>query len=384
MNILVDDSISASQILSNFDNIIVTSSGSIAVFAGAAIQATSGGTHEMLINGEVLSTGAAPIFLTDNNAVEITIGATGIVSGGLNSTAILGTLQDDFELLNAGQILGNNGVRISTSDGNGFGLITNIGTIAAESTGVQATVNGSGFEVRNAGEIIGETGVLVLSTGNQAVTRIDNTGTITGFEYSVRSSTNTSIVISNSGEMFGDIIFTDGTDRYLGKQGYVDGLVFGGSGRDTLTGGDEDNEFQGGDGNDLLEGGRGDDDLSGDAGTDRLFGGLGDDRLSGGGRNDLLNGGRGNDVLEGGGASDVFVMQRKGNGDDRITDFQDGSDLIALNFLGIADFGELSGSGALSQNSRSVIIDLSLVGGSGSLEIENIDLADLDGSDFLF
>ena len=74
----------------------------------------------------------------------------------------------------------------------------------------------------------------------------------------------------------------------------------------------------GGDGNDTLDGGNGNDSMNGGAGTDTLLGGNG---------LDILNGGAGNDVLSGGNDADQFVFTDLG-GNDRVTDFQRGSDKL--------------------------------------------------------
>ncbi|MBK1841301.1 hypothetical protein JHL17_28240 [Azospirillum sp. YIM B02556] len=55
------------------------------------------------------------------------------------------------------------------------------------------------------------------------------------------------------------------------------GFLFGGSGNDTLIGGDGDDAFYGEAGNDLMIGGDGDDTFHGGAGSDSLIGGMGDD-----------------------------------------------------------------------------------------------------------
>lgn len=384
MDTIIDGAETATQTLTNNDDIIVTRSGYIAVFAGFGITSTSGGSHQMIINGEVLSTAGAPIFVSNSNSIEIAVGATGIVSAGLNTSAINGTLLDDFELVNAGQITGSNGVRVATSDGNGFGLVINTGGIYAEGTGVIGTVNGAGFEVRNSGEIFGTEGIIAASTTADSLMRIVNTGTITGTERSIESANSTRIIVQNSGDIFGTIEFADGNDVYQGHNGFIDGSIFGDAGNDVMRGGAEDNRFFGGTENDLLYGHLGDDFLQGDAGSDFLVGGSGDDTLLGGGRNDRLVGGRGDDSFVGGGAGDEFVMQFNGNGHDRIVDFQDGSDVIDIAALGVANFAALDASGAIRAANGFLVIDFQEVGASGSLRIDNLALSDLDATDFVF
>ncbi len=80
---------------------------------------------------------------------------------------------------------------------------------------------------------------------------------------------------------------------------------------------------------DILIGELGDDVLYGLRGNDYLDGGYGNDTLYGGDGDDLLVGGPGNDVLVGGPGNDTFRYQR-GEGYDRIVDFQPGDHLLFL------------------------------------------------------
>jgi len=116
----------------------------------------------------------------------------------------------------------------------------------------------------------------------------------------------------------------------------------GTGGNDTLTGNAGNDSLNGGSGNDTLIGNAGNDTLIGGNGSDLLFGNAGDDLLDGGNGTDTLRGGLGNDTLTGGNGGDVFVFA-SGEGTDRITDFQLGSDKIGL--TGGLTFGNLSFSG---------------------------------------
>ena len=95
----------------------------------------------------------------------------------------------------------------------------------------------------------------------------------------------------------------------------------------------------------IANGGEGDDQLNGDAANDVLIGGGGQDLLVGNDGRDRLLGQAGDDTLTGGGGRDVFVFTPGGN-NDRITDFEVGSDLIRFNLatfvfddLNISDSG---------------------------------------------
>ncbi|NEY89707.1 S8 family serine peptidase [Tabrizicola oligotrophica] len=78
-----------------------------------------------------------------------------------------------------------------------------------------------------------------------------------------------------------------------------------------------------------LQAGDGADTLFGNVLSNRIFGGRGNDRLAGGKGADLLVGESGGDRLTGGGGADIFEF-RRGFGQDRITDWTDGSDTLRL------------------------------------------------------
>ena len=75
--------------------------------------------------------------------------------------------------------------------------------------------------------------------------------------------------------------------------------VDGGSGIDTITGGDSADRIDGGTGSDVITGGSGPSTIRGDDGNDRVTGGNSGDNVSGGPGTDTLTGGGGNDRLDG-------------------------------------------------------------------------------------
>ena len=157
----------------------------------------------------------------------------------------------------------------------------------------------------------------------------------------------------------------------------------GGRGDDTIyggPGGDESNRdtMDGGPGDDRLFGGRGDDELYGGEGSDTLKGGTGADTLWGGSGDDMLDGGAGADVLDGGIGFDTFIFA-PGHGEDTVTDFRNGRDLIDIKAFGLPGFDDL----AVSPDPGGVIIDLTDHGG-GTILLEGFDSANLDAADFLF
>ena len=82
--------------------------------------------------------------------------------------------------------------------------------------------------------------------------------------------------------------------------------------------------------------------VQGSALDDRLMGSDLPETLQGGGGDDALHDGAGNDLLSGGTGADVFVFDRDGSAD-RVSDFQDGVDLLDL-----SDWGRIYTASALT------------------------------------
>lgn len=166
-----------------------------------------------------------------------------------------------------------------------------------------------------------------------------------------------------------------GNDRVEGGAG--DDNVRGNHGHDTVIGGDGDDILRGDQGRDLLQGGDGNDRLKGGSGRDVLEGGEGDDKLIGNRGHDTLDGGNGRDVYVGGLGDDVFVFHRD-DSLDKIRDFGNGADLIDLSSYELGGFTELLEI-ASERNG-----DTYLRFGAGDiLRIDDVQLTDLDASDFI-
>jgi|GEM_PF-1061895 len=136
--------------------------------------------------------------------------------------------------------------------------------------------------------------------------------------------------------------------------------------------------IEGGANRDILLGGTGNDTLTGNAGEDSLSGGAGNDSLVGGAGYDLIAGGAGTNTLTGGAESDTFVIAPGST--DTITDFDatDPFERIDLRaFSGISGFGDLT----LAQSGNDVVVT---VNNSTSVRLSNVQLAQLDASDFVF
>lgn len=126
---------------------------------------------------------------------------------------------------------------------------------------------------------------------------------------------------------------------------------------------------------DLIVGAAGDDTLGGAGGNDFVEGGSGDDTLSGGTGNDRLVGGLGNDTMTGGGGLDLFVAQANG-GQDTITDFEDGLDLLDLRLF------DRNAALTAINNAQAGSVILSFIDGT-TITLQGIDLADFSLEDVL-
>ncbi len=113
--------------------------------------------------------------------------------------------------------------------------------------------------------------------------------------------------------------------------------LMGGTGDDTIWGGTGAQLLIGDAGQDVIHGGSGAQTLMGGAGSDTLWGGSGLQDLQGGNGNDVLHAGTGNETLSGGAGGDVFALSAS-SGNDVITDFQIGRDIVTMPH----DFGGLT------------------------------------------
>lgn len=118
--------------------------------------------------------------------------------------------------------------------------------------------------------------------------------------------------------------------------------------------------------------------ILGQDGADTLTGGNLADLIYGGAGADNITGGTGNDFLSGGGADgamDTFFFG-VGWGDDTLSDFQNGEDILDLSALG-TNFAALTIT-ALGANNSVVSF------GGNSITLLGMQLADVDASDFVF
>ncbi|MGV3553141.1 hypothetical protein [Rhizobium sp.] len=297
-------------------------------------------------------------FINSNNASDgIHSGAAGahienrgrIESNG--AAAIGGAIWSDVE--NYGLLKGYDGI---SHQGSGS-QISNYGKIDATNYGITEDAGGTKIENGKGGEIIGDVAAIYLMDSGTA--EIINRGILRG-ETAIETGGDVQTV-RNMGKIFGDVLLGSGADVFDSRKGSVKGEVHGGDGDDEYYVGkskikivEEDGGVSGHDEvfstanhklaanvEELTLLGKKDLDGTGNGQMNWLYGNGGDNVLKGGGGSDYLFGRGGNDTLIGGeGARDYFVFDRKGV--DRITDFEDGVDLVIISGVNSqADFDAL-------------------------------------------
>ena len=148
---------------------------------------------------------------------------------------------------------------------------------------------------------------------------------------------------------------------------------------DTVAGGNNYDTLDGGDGNDKVWGGNGRDKVYLGNGNDVFYDNTqndqhGHDTVFGGSGNDTINGGGGNNILTGGTGVDSFKFNAsQSHGTNVITDFVRGTDILEMSGLTFSDLNfQATGSG--------VRIEWT----DGSVKMDNVNIIDIDQSDFLF
>lgn len=359
--------------ISYFGNL---ASGTVTVYAGGSVTGTGTAINFDGTFGQVINAGTIAGNRGIYSDADTTITNSGSILGQLDALFILG----DGTVVNTGLLVGNTAVYVV-----GQADISNYGMI-------RGGVITQGFDdsLINRGTI---TGTTQTGAGNDLIDGIggrfekginlgDGNDTFWGGDAAdiVNGGTGNDDIDSGGGNDRFLSINADGNDSYDGGAGtdlfdargmtaaiainltfgearngiYVDSFdgiewAFGGAGSDRIAGDAGTNLLRGAAGNDLISGVDGNDWLFGDLGNDTLVGGNGNDRLFGGEGVDVLNGGAGVDqltgsydidLMSGGTEADRFIFTDLdeffavvGTGLDRITDFQNGIDLIDLSAL---------------------------------------------------
>ncbi|MGH6736630.1 MAG: calcium-binding protein [Methyloceanibacter sp.] len=240
--------------LGTTDDVFVASGVTIASTASLTIFGT-GSSHEVLIYGTVANPVTNPILLGDNVASDSGETVT-IKPGGQVHAFELGSVAIVFFAMNSH--VTNQGL-IAAPDGSGI-------VLGGESATTASTIV-------NSGTIDAGLNAIARNIASTETLVLQNSGLISGGDAAYApfggGNPNARDLITNTGQMIGDILLAAGNDVYNGAQGRLSGDVFGGAGNDVITGGIDHDTFFGDDGNDTLTGGLGRDRLTG--GADRDF-----------------------------------------------------------------------------------------------------------------
>lgn len=295
--------------------------------------------------------------------------------------------------------LGDNANFMSPVTGNAY-TAEDLMPLAFREVVIHGQVVGAGFGAGTAGEIDGTqdgyVGILPVASGEiestnlrQALDLLEDQRQIASDTFRLTATADELDAGLGNDRVFG----REGTDRLSGGAdddrlygGADDDVLrgdsgtdrlYGGTGNDRLSGGDGDDSLRAGDGADVLLGDSGNDVLRGHRGADTLWGGVGDDMLHGQKGNDFLTGGNGRDMLTGGEGWDEFIYTDLSEGRDRITDFEDGKDLINLSGLGIG-FDDVTVESAAGGASARVSF------GATRILLDDVNVAMIDAGDFVF
>jgi len=352
--------------------------------------------------------------LNGGNGDDHLVGGTDIDSlvGGNGSDSYVWTKGDGSDTINDGGASVTELDRLvltnvaSTEVGSTVSLIRNSGT-----SEIQLTVTGTSSEVitikNQMGNIAESKGIEVIEFSDGVVWTLEDI--LDHVKVLGTSSANTLSGTAHDDNIYG----LAGNDALSGSDG--DDLLVGGMGADTLNGGqgvdtasyrdatqgvqvdlglataqtgtaggeqvgDVLSNIEALEGSayaDILKGDANSNDLTGLAGNDTLLGKDGYDRLNGGEGNDSLDGGIGADLLTGGIGSDRFVFADAAFGDDEITDFEDGIDLISFASVIADSFEDLTISG---NGTADVFIEVA----GQSVHLYGAAPITLSANDFLF
>lgn len=317
-------------------------------------------------------------------------GGDNVLSGFNGNDTLIGGSGDDLMVGGSGNDSMLAGVGADTLDG-GAGTL-DVADYSASTSAVVIGVNNTAVNSGGLAEgdvISGATEHLIGSDYDDAITGNTKANILEGGD-----GNDTMNASSNNDTLNGG----DGDDLLLGSRGadFIDGgagsdtasysnsdlrvnvdLLAGlatGSGHgagDTLT--NIENVF-GSRYDDTITGDNGGNRLQGFNGDDIIFGGLGADTLEGGNGDDSLVGGSGDDMLIGNGGADVFTYQQANFGDDTVTGFANGIDLIDMSASGLA-FSDLAIASGASDTTITVIASpahvITLSGIGGGIDIND-------------
>jgi serralysin len=275
--------------------------------------------------------------------------------------------------------------------------------------GADTLKGGAGNDVLTGGKgadnLNGGSGSADLASYKAAASGVTvNLGTKKGTQGEAKGDTLQSIE-NLRGSDFNDKLIGNSAKNELSGQGGKDHLN-GKGGKDTLLGDGGSDTLIGGPGGDELVGGSGVDQASyagsnvgvavnltskkgtfghaqgdtlkgvenvlGSKHNDKLVGNGAKNKLAGGAGNDTINGAGNDDVLTGGSGQDVFVF-KENDGNDRVTDFQNGIDKLRFTDMQLSDL-------TVTGVSNGTKIDYD----GGSVTLVGVDASLIGADDFLF
>lgn len=413
MTNIIQPATTSTVLLSRGDYWYLPADAGVLVADGWGVYVTgSAGQSNFTVDGTVVSLYDDALITVSfaDSPLSLVVGETGVMRGNPNSTSSFGAYVSGsiVAVLSEGEISGGRGLGVQTNnfasiqngglmhgtmfggltiDGAGVVSIDNTGEIGGRFFGIETIYDNVLVTVRNSGLITATSdgGYAIWGPEIGGALQVRNTGVIRGDYAAIQSAAGADLVVNggviegdvvlgagadrvrNQGEIWGDVDLGLGIDLYrAGPDGHVDGRILAGSSNDTVIGGHGADTVDGGDGDDVLRGMAGDDELRGGAGAETITGGLGDDAMWGGGQ------------------ADVFRIGSV-SGDDVVMDFQNDLDRIDLSRLSILGANKVGTVQAAAHNvSGGSLIDLSELGGEGSLEIRGLTTAQYSSADFIF
>jgi Ca2+-binding RTX toxin-like protein len=217
-----------------------------------AVLMNDGGTIST-INGELVAFAGAGM-VSNNGNHSITVGVGGSITARTNAIELS---SDNNTIVNHGTIDGASGI-LCEDDGFGGNHILNTGFLTARAN-LAISLTGDGNFISNSGTIsaLNFTAIQFASDAGGDAETVETSGAIIANANPAIVGGDAETIVLNSGRIIGDVLLGVGNDTYDGESGRIAGIVDGGSGDDTLTGGGARDVLMGGGGSDRLEGGGG-------------------------------------------------------------------------------------------------------------------------------
>lgn len=352
------------------------------------------GTHDnrFMVAGDIVASEAGVLSYGKNDEIVVGRDATIIVNG--ESSKAVWVVGVGATISNAGNVFASDYALLLEADhsrATNSGLITGRYGMTAAGDDIRL-VNGSNGKIEAAA-----VGLYAVTFADEHVTLINHGAIVVAPDGLAVAGQFGNETLINDGSMVGNIDLGSGNDWFDTRGGTIRGELLLGFDDDTLIT-DKSNivltEFANGGFdtvkstvsytlNDHVEAlfliGSGNIDGDGNNDANQIHGNNGRNVLNGHEGNDFLVGGKGNDRLIGGADGDIFHFGT-GGGQDVITDFEDGLDMIDLGaWADVISFPDLMKHHLQVEDGRLVI-----TAGDDSLTILGVQKDDLNSGDFLF